>query len=479
MSKVKAVLFDLDDTLVISSNLKNARESRNVDELRELLPLTSLCKNVITLVDGLFKKGIPLGIVTNSPRWYASELLSYFGLQEYFSTVVCYDDVRPNVKPLPDGINLALNQLSIESPNSVLYIGDHQNDIDAAYSSHVIPIAPTWANTQIPQMPACVICTKALLKEINSIENIRLLAESAAENSNLYQEIGREFYFCPVNLDAQVVMPNRKYIKIITFGRYFSSKSKITANLAANHKLSIDIQSKEQNTEFEAPDYWVNTFSFALQRVPEFLYKGDNSVQLVTIIPAKEHKNKRLERMLIRIQEHSKLNYQFVDDIFEFSENAVSLKTVNGRKQREEVINQQLHLNEKYKGRLRGVKVIVLDDVITTGSTFKRAISILESEGAEKVLGLCLAKTVHPIGDTEVCEKCHRPMRCLTNKYGIKFWSCTGYNEPIHCTHTKSVVVKDCPKCGKGLALKSSKYGIYLAHDFTETRTCSYKENRS
>ncbi|TMN83768.1 MULTISPECIES: HAD-IA family hydrolase [unclassified Pseudoalteromonas] len=478
MGKISAVLFDLDDTLVFSSHLKSARETRDIRALRRLLPSTQLCKNILTLIEGLSRKGIPLGIVTNSPKWYADEVLNYFELFGYFSVIVYYDDVRPNIKPSPLGINLALERLSISKPESVLYIGDHQVDIDAAYSSHVIPIAPTWADTKIPQMPACVICTKALLKEIDSIENIRLLAESASDNTNLYFQIGREFYFCPINLEAQVVMPGRRNIQIITFGRYFSTKSKITANLAASHKLSIDIQSKEQNSNFEAPKYWVDTFVFALQRIPQYLYRNNEGVDIVTVIPAKQLKNKRLERMLRRIHEKSGLDYHFIDDIFQFSENAISLKTVNGRRERQVAVNGQLHLNQKYKGKLKGAKIIILDDVVTTGATFKRAISLLEVEEAEKVLGLCLAKTVHPIGDTETCDRCNRPMRCLTNKYGIKFWACTGYQEPIPCNHAKGITIKDCPRCAKELVLKSSQYGKYLAHEGEAAKHCQYKENR-
>lgn len=48
------------------------------------------------------------------------------------------------------------------------------------------------------------------------------------------------------------------------------------------------------------------------------------------------------------------------------------------------------------KERIKGKNVILIDDVITRGRTFEDTASKLESTGANKVIGLFVAKTIHP-----------------------------------------------------------------------------------
>ena len=42
---------------------------------------------------------------------------------------------------------------------------------------------------------------------------------------------------------------------------------------------------------------------------------------------------------------------------------------------------------------LKGKTVVVIDDVITSGATVKRAVELLQDAGAERVLVSCVAKT--------------------------------------------------------------------------------------
>lgn len=84
------------------------------------------------LLQTLENNGIPWGIVTNKPRHLAELLLSKLQLDERCSVLVCPEDVS-RTKPDPEPMYLALEKLGIARGGSacVLYVGDHIRDIEA------------------------------------------------------------------------------------------------------------------------------------------------------------------------------------------------------------------------------------------------------------------------------------------------------------------------------------------------------------
>lgn len=145
--KIEAVLFDLDNTLASTDKLKDIRDRWAYSEMTpELLETIKPYKNTKTLIEGLIAKGIKIGLVTNSGRQYVELILPKLGLPP-FNTIVTYTDVgSAGMKPNPTGINLALSNLGVMSPEKVIYIGDHYTDIIASYYSGVIPVVPSWAS---------------------------------------------------------------------------------------------------------------------------------------------------------------------------------------------------------------------------------------------------------------------------------------------------------------------------------------------
>ncbi|EKD7616304.1 HAD-IIIC family phosphatase, partial [Salmonella enterica subsp. enterica serovar Muenster] len=116
---VEAILFDLDNTLINTNSLQEYRESTNKQPLTdEQLSTTKLYPKTKTILDKLKQNNITLGIVTNSPRRYALDILEHHNIKDFFDTIVTYNEVGPDgIKPSPKGINLALSNLKLNSNN--------------------------------------------------------------------------------------------------------------------------------------------------------------------------------------------------------------------------------------------------------------------------------------------------------------------------------------------------------------------------
>lgn len=67
------------------------------------------------------------------------------------------------------------------------------------------------------------------------------------------------------------------------------------------------------------------------------------------------------------------------------------------RAERIENVRGAFKLNEEYKEKLKGKNLIVIDDIITTGSTVNEVIRILKENGSGKILGGCLAMARDPL----------------------------------------------------------------------------------
>ncbi len=57
-------------------------------------------------------------------------------------------------------------------------------------------------------------------------------------------------------------------------------------------------------------------------------------------------------------------------------------------------IKGAISLNHKYKSRIKGASIVLIDDVMTTGATLNECARVLKSAGAGKVDVLTLARVV-------------------------------------------------------------------------------------
>ena len=87
----------------------------------------------IELLQHVCAKKIPIACVTNKPRKFTPPLLEKLSMAQYFSALVCGDDLETQ-KPHPGMILEAINQLGGKPENGYM-VGDSQTDMAAARSA--------------------------------------------------------------------------------------------------------------------------------------------------------------------------------------------------------------------------------------------------------------------------------------------------------------------------------------------------------
>jgi phosphoglycolate phosphatase len=92
--------------------------------------------DVIPVLEQLRIQNYQLGIITNSPSKIAKMELESYGLDTYFDLIIGLGETQEICKPEPDGILMALDQLNRE-PSEVIFVGDSTIDLIAAKRAHI------------------------------------------------------------------------------------------------------------------------------------------------------------------------------------------------------------------------------------------------------------------------------------------------------------------------------------------------------
>lgn len=92
------------------------------------------------VIDWLNKQEMHWGIVTNKPGFLTRELVKELDLKP--AVVIAGDDLLRR-KPYPDQLIYAAGQLRLP-PQHILYVGDHERDIQASRAAHMPSAAVRW-----------------------------------------------------------------------------------------------------------------------------------------------------------------------------------------------------------------------------------------------------------------------------------------------------------------------------------------------
>jgi HAD superfamily hydrolase (TIGR01509 family) len=118
------------------------------------------------------RKEFKLGLVTNTPPEIALLELNAFGLRDYFDELVMLGTIEQHIaKPLPDGFLRCLNNLDV-APEHAIMVGDSSSDIIGGNQVGMItvfiqrPDQPVLKNLEVP--PDFIITDLHELKRFSS-----------------------------------------------------------------------------------------------------------------------------------------------------------------------------------------------------------------------------------------------------------------------------------------------------------------------
>ena len=133
-------LFDLDNTLVDSLHLKPLRDARRWREVYERIEGVSTFAGITDVWQILRERGAFLGVVTHSPRSYATRVLSHVGLVP--DNLVAYHDLQRKLKPSPYGYERCCEGRRAEAG---IAVGDEGADLLAADAFGCQGVYAGWA----------------------------------------------------------------------------------------------------------------------------------------------------------------------------------------------------------------------------------------------------------------------------------------------------------------------------------------------
>ena len=410
-SPIRLCLFDLDDTLLRTSDLDRYRGQENVGKTDLNFAYRGNLRMAYGDPAGRYiytpehhaelRAAYPemkWGVFTRSPRLYAETLLAHAYPGLTWDAIVAYEDVR-YTKPNGDGVWAAMEQCDVQYVDDVALVGDDKNDVQAAYQGGCWSILDQsswverpwaghrfWAMEKVPD--AVIIRPSDLVRVLGHPKGfwpeLEYLSDSGAEMADRVLRIDKITHFFP--------RPDDTYVSIQCLGRLFIRKYSELDPRRKWHALTAEIHAHKEAKHF--PSAWVEAIRRAIRRAAI----GRDCV--VTVIPFKPGRPPRLESLLDQVrvsEEHEPIIgggvYQYEPSLLAFREGAVSSHGQHlNREERFANVGENLYVAQPE--RAKGKKVIVIDDVTTTGATLLWAHRYLTRAGARSVSCISLAKAV-------------------------------------------------------------------------------------
>lgn len=403
------LLFDLDDTLVRTLDLEQYRGAEYVGRQGQpyISALTAAFKNnasrLIYSADEISNlrrifPGIKIGIFTRAPKDYTLTVLRLAYPNLSWDTLVTYEDVRLT-KPSGEGIRKAMQHCGVREPYRVAMIGDRKFDVQAAYNGGCWAILDQtswpvsyeqdnwWALERVPDaLIRSHELTGVLANPIASLPGLEREILSESDSIGQARRFDKINHFNPLN--------HGKTYPIYVLGRVFNTHSKLQDRIAW-HPLTRWIHQLKDATDFPSPI--VNAICAFLRKLVRDRHAF---IGIVTVVPFKPGRTPRLERLLNQVEQdfqsevftrNGKLT--FIADLLAFKAGVRSNNLDHlDKRARFESVRHNLYV--KNPGVARGMQVIVIDDVVTSGASLIYSREYLEQDGATQVTCLSITKAV-------------------------------------------------------------------------------------
>lgn len=144
------VLFDLDNTLVDSLHLKTLRDQRSWPTVYARIPTVRLFDGIADVWEELEGRKTHLGVVTHSPRTYASKVLAHVALTP--AALIAYHDLQGRKKPSPFGYQQCA---AGHDAACGVAVGDEVNDLRAADAFGCRAAFAGWARDPVLTEAEC------------------------------------------------------------------------------------------------------------------------------------------------------------------------------------------------------------------------------------------------------------------------------------------------------------------------------------
>ena len=105
----------------------------------EVLKKTKIFYDTIETLEGLYKAGKTLAIVTSNNRKHVRDVLRFLGIDEKLFSIVIGNQETKRHKPFPDPILKAIEELNV-SKEGVCYVGDGLDDMTSSVAAGIDPI---------------------------------------------------------------------------------------------------------------------------------------------------------------------------------------------------------------------------------------------------------------------------------------------------------------------------------------------------
>lgn len=405
-------LFDLDMTLIDSSALAQVRRQQmwpavraNMHLIRPFPPQGSVSPH--ELPAKLKEDGHIVGVVTSSPEWYATAVLQQFRIP--YDVLVSYGDTA-NHKPDPDPLQEALRRLGVQATAQIFYIGDDVGDVEASFHAGLTSVAVRWGPTSVFELasaaPDVFIAKPTTLLRLDRLAGRGYIGEVFTSGWPFHAHWGSVLH-CD---DKPAVY---------ALGRYFTTSDPRHATSA----LSAAVLALKNN------DQPAKVLGECVGRAIDNLDWTPDYIVPVPMKPSQQRN--RFEKLLEAARDH-------IDEDIEIPLDGLRcIKEIEGYKQM-----KPLERAEAIKGAFKteytwgGAKILLLDDVYTTGETSRECVRVLKADGAGDVRIMALAKDQRTFA-RKTCSACGRSMKIRANHTtGVRFWGCSGY--PEHCQNTEN-----------------------------------------
>ncbi|MDG4656408.1 hypothetical protein P6P90_03595 [Ectobacillus antri] len=295
-------------------------------------------EEIIKFLDTIEHKDIQVVLVTREKQKYQSII----------------EDKLPNHDKIKYGIRGRLSRKFVDNPKNMILIGAVDEDIRIAANNKILLINPLWIKNVEPKIEKYGFQLRSFSQLIQCIDilnlNNEIFYDFKIDNKTRLIAVSNANKYYAVENEIQMIDRYKKTLKYgnetYRYAVYF-------------HYLTMIIGMEA----FNNIDYWMS--------VPSSTGSNENNIYDIVKRTRYLLNNRRSEELFIRHKPAQKSTTMKSED-----------RIKEGCKRHLETI----HLNPKYKGKLKGKRICILDDYFTYGASFESIRNLLIHEEVGEII---------------------------------------------------------------------------------------------